>query len=115
MLRALALSAVFLSAPLGIGAAWAEDPPTFRLLLQGNRFEPSELRVPAGTRFLLVVRNADPTVAEFESAELRVERVITAGRETTLRLGPLAPGRYPFEDEFHRDTAKGVLIAGTGE
>lgn len=96
---------------LGFGAARADDPPTFRLLLQGNRFEPAEVRVPANKRFNLVVRNADPAVAEFESVELRVERIITAGRETTLRLGPLAPGRYPFMDEFHADTAQGVLIA----
>jgi len=29
----------------------------------------------------------------------------------TLFVGPLEPGRYPFFGEFHKETAKGVLIA----
>ncbi|MFX6728756.1 cupredoxin domain-containing protein [Acinetobacter baumannii] len=29
----------------------------------------------------------------------------------TLNIGPLKPGRYDFEGEFHAATAKGVLIA----
>jgi heme/copper-type cytochrome/quinol oxidase subunit 2 len=91
-------------------AAHAEDPPVFSLVLKDHKFEPAELRVPADTRFQIKVRNADPTVAEIESLELKVERVITGGRETTLRLGPLAAGRYPFMDEFNSETAQGMLI-----
>jgi hypothetical protein len=29
----------------------------------------------------------------------------------TILVGPLEPGRYPFFGEFHKETAKGVLIA----
>jgi hypothetical protein len=28
-----------------------------------------------------------------------------------VRIGPLAPGRYPFFGEFNQATAKGVVIA----
>lgn len=93
------------------GSARAEDPLTFRLTLKNHAFDPPELTVPAGKRLILVVRNADDTPAEFESRELGAEKVISPGREATMRLGPLAVGRYPFADEFHQDQARGVLIA----
>ena len=91
-------------------SARAQDAPTFRLALKGHQFLPAELEVPAGVRFVLVVRNEDPTPAEFESKELGAEKVISAGREATIRVGPLAAGRYPFADEFN-DQAKGALVA----
>ncbi len=93
------------------GPARAQDPLTFRLTLKNHAFDPPELTVPAGKRLILIVRNADDTPAEFESRELGAEKVISPGREATMRLGPLAVGRYPFADEFHQDQARGVLIA----
>ncbi len=91
----------------------AEDMPTFRLSLKNHVFDPAELAVPAGKRLILIVHNADDTPAEFESRELGAEKVISAGREATIRVGPLAAGRYPFADEFHQDQAHGVLtVAG---
>lgn len=90
--------------------ARAQDAPTFRLTLKDHRFEPSELQVPAGVRFMLVVKNEDATPAEFESKELGAEKIISAGREATIRVGPLTAGRYAFEDEFNAQ-AKGTLVA----
>ena len=92
----------------------AEDSATFHLNIKNHAFEPAELTVPAGKRLILIVRNGDDTPAEFESRELGAEKVISAGREATIRIGPLAAGRYPFNDEFHQDQAHGVLTA-TGE
>lgn len=97
--------------------ARAQDMPTFRLTLKDHRFTPAELQVPAGVRFILMVRNEDPTPAEFESSELGAEKIISAGREATIRVGPLQAGRYPFADEFNNQ-ANGALIAvqkGAGE
>ena len=93
------------------GPVQADDPVTFRMTLKNHAFDPPELTVPAGKRLVLIVRNADDTPAEFESRELGAEKVISPGREATMRLGPLAAGRYPFTDEFHQDQARGVLIA----
>ena len=90
---------------------WADETPTFRMTLKDHAFDPAELTVPAGKRLVLVVRNADDTPAEFESRELGAEKVISAGREATIWVGPLAAGRYPFADEFHQDQAHGALIA----
>ena len=92
----------------------ADEPLTFRTRIKNHAFDPAELTVPAGKRLVLIVHNADDTPAEFESRELGAEKVISAGREATIRIGPLAAGRYPFIDEFHQDQARGTLIA-TGE
>lgn len=100
--------ATLLAAP---APARADEPLTFRMTIKNHAFDPAELAVPAGKRLILLVRNADDTPAEFESRELGAEKVISAGREATIRVGPLAAGRYPFADEFHQDQAHGVLIA----
>ncbi len=89
----------------------ADEPLTFRTQIKNHAFDPAELTVPAGKRLVLIVHNADDTPAEFESRELGAEKVISAGREATIRVGPLAAGRYPFIDEFHQDQARGALIA----
>ena len=90
--------------------ARAEDVPTFRLTLKADRFEPAELQVPAGVHFLLIVKNDSAAAGEFESKELNAEKIVSPGREATIRVAPLAAGRYPFENEFNT-VAKGVLVA----
>ena len=81
------------------------------LTIKGHRFEPAELVVPANVKFKLVVKNQDPTPEEFESYELKREKIIRGNSELTLYIGPLAPGSYPFFGDFHQDTARGRLIA----
>ena len=88
----------------------AQDAPTFRLVLRDSQFDPAELIVPAGVRFMLVVRNENAVAAEFESKGLNAEKIISAGRESTIRVGPLEAGRYVFENEFDR-AAQGVIVA----
>lgn len=90
--------------------ARAQEALTFRLTLNGSGFEPAEVQVPAGVRFVLVVRNESAAAAEFESKGLNAEKVISAGREAMIRVGPLAAGRYPFENEFNAG-AKGAVVA----
>jgi len=85
--------------------------PEISLVVRGHVFQPTELRVPAGKKVLLVVENQDATAEEFESYELNREKVVPAGAKTGIYVGPLAPGRYPFFGDFHQDTARGVLIA----
>jgi hypothetical protein len=76
-----------------------------------HRFTPSEIHVVTGKPTVLHVKNEDATAEEFDSSALKVEKVIAAHASGIVRLRPLAPGRYPFEGEFHDDTAKGVVIA----
>lgn len=81
------------------------------LTIKNHRFEPTELKVPAGQRIKLVVHNQDATPEEFESHALKREKVIPGGAKATIFIGPLKPGRYPFVGEHNQTTAKGVVIA----
>jgi plastocyanin domain-containing protein len=85
--------------------------PEFKLTIKDHRFTPSELRVPANQKVKLTVANEDPTPEEFESHALHREKIIPGGKSATIYIGPLRPGRYPFEGEFNSSTAKGVVIA----
>lgn len=102
---ALALSA-FAYSP-----AQAQQMPSFQLTIKAGRFEPSTLEVPANTRFKLVIKNEGPGPEEFESSELRKEKVLAPGATSFLIFQPLKPGSYKFFGEFHPQTAQGQLIA----
>ena len=99
-----------LLAALGMPSAQALAQE-FNLVIRNHKFEPQELRVPAGKRVSIYVTNEDPTPEEFESATLKVEKVIPGKSKGVVRIGPLAPGRYEFVGDFNADTAKGVVIA----
>ena len=82
-----------------------------QLVIKNHRFEPSELRVPAGQRVKLVIENRDDTPEEFDSHDLNREKLIPPGAKVTVFIGPLKPGRYAFIGEYHDATAKGVVVA----
>ena len=81
------------------------------LLLKNHQFSPKELSVPANKKIKLVVRNQDPTPAEFESTDLNREKAVAANSEISVFIGPLDPGRYEYLDDFHRDLATGTIVA----
>ena len=87
------------------------DDPTFALSIRDHKFEPARIEVPANQRFRLLVKNLDDTAEEFESVELKREKVIPGGRQAIIQLGPLAPGTYKFFGEYHEATAQGVIVA----
>jgi hypothetical protein len=101
-----ALGALALNGPVR-----AADEPTFTLTIVNHKWDPAELIVPANTKVKLIVRNNDDSPEEFDSKSLNREKVIAAKSEATIYIGPLAPGRYPFEGEFHPQTAQGVVVA----
>jgi len=84
--------------------------PTFSTTVRNQAFEPAEITVPAGKKFELHVTNADPAPIEFESKSLRREKIVPPGKTAIITIGPLKPGSYEFEDEFH-PKARGHLIA----
>ena len=55
------------------------------------------------------VHNADPTPEEFESADLKVEKIVVGGSMITVNVGPQKPGVYAFFGDYNPDSAKGVL------
>ncbi len=93
----------------GVAAAQAV-PATLQLTLRDHRFAPTELHVPANQPIVLQVTNGDSLPEEFDSPDLKVEKVIAAGQTGLIRLRPLKPGRYVFSGEYHAVTAQGVII-----
>ena len=102
---------------LGLGIlAWSGAPECaraqeFTVTIKNHRFEPTEIRVPAGKRVTIYVVNEDATPEEFESNSMKVEKIIPGKSKGLVRIGPLTPGRYDFFGDFNQDTAKGVVIA----
>lgn len=88
---------------------WAQQRTTIPLTLKDHRFEPAEPHAPAGQPLTIVLKNLDPTPAEFESKTLRVEKVVVGGGQITIQIRPLAAGRYRFFDDFHEET-QGFLV-----
>ncbi len=108
LLWATALSAALSSAIFN--AANAADIPEFDLVIKDHFYQPSELSVPAETKFRLRVTNEDPTPEEFESTDLNRESIMLAKRTILVYVGPLHAGTYNFYGDFHRGTAQGRLI-----
>jgi len=104
------LAGALVSASL-VAAPAVSAEPELLLVLKNHRFEPAEIKVPAGQRVKLVVHNQDSTAEEFESHDLNREKIIPPGAKATLFIGPLKPGRYTFFGEYNEATAKGVVIA----
>lgn len=92
-------------------AAFAADAPQFNLVIKDHKFEPATVEIPAGTKVQLIVKNEDKTPEEFESHDLKVEKVIKGGGTGKFNVGPLKAGEYKFVGEFHEDTAKGKIVA----
>lgn len=107
MKSGFALAVALLLSSASIAAA---QETSLTLTIKNHRFQPSEIKAPAGKPITLRVVNADPTPEEFESKNLRVERVIPGNSEATFRLRPLQPGRYRFFGDFNEATAVGFLV-----
>ena len=101
---------LILAAALGAPAECA-DSPEIPLTIENHRFTPEEITVKAGTSFILIIVNKDAMAEEFESHDLRIEKVIPAGKTLRLRMPPLKKGTYGFIGDFNPSTAKGRIIA----
>jgi plastocyanin len=94
---------------LAVAAPALADDPEVSITLKDHQFTPSEVPVPAGVKVKVTVKNEQPTTAEFESRVLHFEKIVTAGGQIAVFVGPLNPGSYEFYDDFHHDT-RGHLV-----
>ena len=101
-------AALFASAIFG---AFAAGEPEFALSIENHKFTPDRLEVPAGKKVKLIVENRDATPEEFESEQLKVEKVIPGKKTGIVWIGPLKAGEYKFVGEFNEKTANGVIVA----
>ena len=95
---------------LGGAAPALSQAGPYVLTIKNHRFEPAEIAIPADKKIKLTVKNLDPTPEEFESTDLRREKVVTGGGEITVYIGPLQPGRYEFFGDFNPQTARGHIV-----
>lgn len=106
------LAMIMLSIGLAVfgAVAHAGDLPEFKLVLHNHIYQPAELKVPAGTKFKLLIENRDASPEEFESTEFNREKIVLPNSSTSVFVGPLKAGSYRFFGDFHQDTAQGRLI-----
>ena len=112
-MKAAAVMGVFslaiFTAALGLRVSADELERT--VVIKNHQFTPTDIEVPAGMRVKLIIDNQDPTAEEFDSPDLRSEKVIPGGSKGTVWIGPLTAGEYKFIGEFHEKTAQGRVIA----
>jgi hypothetical protein len=89
--------------------AAAADP--VQLVLVNHRFQPDHITVAAGERFRIELTNQDDTTDEFESYDMKFEKIVVSGGHIGVFAGPLHPGTYKFFDDYHPDTATGTITA----
>jgi plastocyanin len=99
--------AILLAVPTPVSGA---DDVEVTISIKDHKFDPTEVRVPAGRAVRLTVKNLDATAEEFESRTLKVEKVIAGNGTALIRLKPLAKGIHKFFGEYHEKTAQGMLI-----
>ena len=104
--RRAMLAAAFL---VGAGQAALAQDTTLQLTVENGQFSPAELRAPANKALVIVIKNNGAKAMEFESVSLRVEKVVAAKSQGSVRVRALAPGRYEFFDDFNKST-KGTLV-----
>ena len=103
------LFVIGIAGSLVVGTAMARSED-YVLTIKDHHFSPAEIKVPADQRVSITVINDDATPEEFDSAALKVEKVVAGKSQGVVRIGPLKPGRYPFIGEYNEATAKGVVV-----
>jgi len=104
------LAAFAFALGMGHNRAKEEEVPVFTIEFKDGTVAPLRIEVPANKQFQLFLRNNGDTPAEFESSELRKEKVLAPKTTAILVFRTLDPGEYPFFDDFHPDAPKAVLI-----
>ena len=102
----LALFALFSLAVVGAARADVEIALSYR----DKKFDPPEISAPANTPIMIKFKNLDRDAMELESDSLKIEKVVPAGKDTTIKVKAQKPGRYEFFDEYNEKTARGALV-----
>jgi heme/copper-type cytochrome/quinol oxidase subunit 2 len=105
----LALAVGLLGAPAS--HVTAQAPVEVPLTMEKDRFVPAELRVKAGTGFILVLTNKDDITHELDIPDLRIEKKVRPGQTLKLQMPALKPGKYRLVDDDSTPELHGLMIA----
>jgi len=97
-----------LSSPFAFAA---EELLVLKLSAKDGKFDPPKLEAPAGKRFKIEISNDGKGPMEFESKDLKQEKVLAAGAKSSVVINALKPGTYVFFDEYHPEAPKGQIVA----
>lgn len=89
----------------------ADDDPVFVIEFRDGAITPLRTEVPADVRFKLELRNKGSSPVEFESVELRKEKVLGPGVTSFIVIRRLNRREYVFFDDFHLDMPPATLVA----
>ena len=105
--------ALFFAALLAFAGvpAVAQDVPVYKLVAKDGVFEPATIEVAAGKKFKIDLSNEGTGPMEFESKDLKQEKVLANGAKTSIVVNALKPGTYTFFDEHKPDAPKGKIVA----
>ena len=111
MARSAIAASILTLALLGAATgALAAEMPVFKIEMRDGLIEPTRIEVPANVPFKLEITNSGKTPVEFESNELKREKVLAPESSSSIVFRRLEPGEYPFFDDFHPE-AKATLVA----
>ena len=90
--------------------AFSYEKETHEIEIIGNKFVPNVVKASKNKVIKIKVFNRDKTIEEFESFDLKREKIVPGKRKIVITVGPLKPGEYGFFGEFHPETAQGKLV-----
>jgi len=107
-MRTLLFAALLALAP---AVALADEMPVYKLVARDGVFTPATIEVAAGKKFKIEISNEGKGPMEFESKDLKQEKVLAAGAKSSVVINGLKPGTYTFFDEYKPDAPKGKIVA----
>ncbi len=110
LLSAVLLVAGAALAPAAMAGDETRGPNDYTLVIENHRWQPDKIVIPADTKVRFLIENRDDTPEEFDSHDLNREKVLMGKTKGQVYIGPLKPGTYKFQGEYHAATAQGVVI-----
>ena len=87
-----------------------ENLKEYVVVLKNHNFNPAVLSVNSGEKFKLIIDNQDATAEEFESHDLKREKIIKGNTKSVVFIGKLTAGEYKYFGEFNEDEAQGKIV-----
>jgi plastocyanin len=87
-----------------------EGKNEFLVQIKNHKFTPDTIKVNANQPFKLTIENLDNTLEEFESDDLKKEKLVGANKKIIINVQALKAGEYKFYGDFHQKTAQGKII-----